>query len=502
MNDIKQFKTHGGLPILVSGIVFWGLTLVGILIISFIITDKMQNMHDTQALNAQLFRAELEHQLKFSDQSFNYSAPDSTLTEWIKKRLTELNFSAMTLNNNKQPGLQILEPDVNAEQYPLPISVNQKQDQTTKNITLTLYTNDMQQLTAQLRNKLILTMGLILLCFAFVLQLILNKVLRHPILDMINVAQQFKDGDESVRFNEARTDELGYMAKFTNAALDSVLSSKNKTQQALKQLNENQLALQKHHDSLEEQIEIKTQALLNANKELEAYSYSIAHDLRQPLRSLDGFSLILLEDYMDQLDEEGCSYLTRIRTASQRMSVLIDEILALTKINRMEVRYKSIDLSAMSKEIGEQLKYNSKQHDTEFVIHTGIEGQGDPALLRIIMENLLGNAWKYSSKEKRPRIEFSQYKVNGTNIYRIDDNGIGFDESYSEKLFKPFSRLHSDKSFEGTGIGLATVERAVKRMNGKVWASSVPGKGATFYFTINSNATITSQTHHLNEGTH
>jgi PAS domain S-box-containing protein len=224
--------------------------------------------------------------------------------------------------------------------------------------------------------------------------------------------------------------------------------------------------------------------LARSNAELEQFAYSISHDLRAPLRSIDGFSQILLEDYADEFDEEGKDYLRRVRAAAQRMGALIDDLLTLSRLTRGEIRWEKVDLSAMAMSIAEDLRNKQPTRRVEFVIADGLTANGDAGLLKVALENLLGNAWKFTSKKTYAKIEFGVVRRDDAPAYFVRDNGAGFDEAYAAKLFAPFQRLHRADEFEGNGIGLATVQRIVHRHGGKVWAEGTPERGATFYFTL------------------
>lgn len=224
--------------------------------------------------------------------------------------------------------------------------------------------------------------------------------------------------------------------------------------------------------------------LEQANKELEMFAYSISHDLRAPLRSIDGFSQALLEDYEEQLDHEGQDYLRRIRAASQRMAFMIDAILQLSRIGRYDMRREQVNLSALAQDIAADLKATDPNRQVEFVIAEGIVANGDPTLLRTALENLLGNAWKFTQKRENTKIEFGVMIQSKKPIYYVCDNGAGFDMKYADKLFAPFQRLHSATEYTGTGVGLASVQRIIRRHGGNIWAESVVDKGTTFYFTL------------------
>jgi signal transduction histidine kinase len=229
-------------------------------------------------------------------------------------------------------------------------------------------------------------------------------------------------------------------------------------------------------------LEETNRELEATNKELEAFSYSVSHDLREPLRSIEGFSQILLEDYARGLDEEARGYLGRVRAASRRMATLIDDLLDLSRVTRSALARRSVDLSAIASEVAAELRKSRPGREVEFVISDGLTANADPRLLRIALENLLGNAFKFTEKQPRAVVEFGV--TDGSPVYYVRDNGVGFDMAYAAKLFGAFQRLHPSEDFEGTGIGLATVQRIVQRHGGMVWAEGEVGKGATFYFTL------------------
>jgi len=224
------------------------------------------------------------------------------------------------------------------------------------------------------------------------------------------------------------------------------------------------------------------------NSELAAFSYSVSHDLRAPLRSIDGFSQIILEDYADDFDEEGKDYLNRVRAASQRMGRLIDDLLGLSRVTRGNMERRRLDLGALAREVAGELREAKPERKVEFSAQKGLEVWGDSKLLRVALVNLIGNAWKFTEKESEARIEFGQdedFSWRGrVPVYYVRDNGAGFEMAYADKLFGAFQRLHGEDEFEGTGIGLATVQRVVHRHGGRIWAEGQVGRGATFYFTL------------------
>ncbi len=234
--------------------------------------------------------------------------------------------------------------------------------------------------------------------------------------------------------------------------------------------------IRQSRDRLEEAVTTRT-------RELESFSYSVSHDLRSPLRSINGFSHALLEDYADKLDDEGRDYLQRIYQASIRMGQLIDGLLSLSKINRGELNIRDVDLSQLARNAMQRLSESDPQRKVEFHIQADMHVRGDPAMLMIMLDNLLGNAWKYTAKTPQPRVEFFTTDIDGQKVYVIRDNGAGFNMKYADKLFGAFQRLHSS-DYEGMGIGLATVQRIVQRHGGRVWAEAEVGKGASLFFTL------------------
>lgn len=237
------------------------------------------------------------------------------------------------------------------------------------------------------------------------------------------------------------------------------------------------------NEQLEQRVLERTGELSAVNRELEAFSYSVSHDLRAPLRSIDGFSQALVEDYGDKLDAVGKSLLERVRSASQRMAQLIDDLLSLSRITRTEMQRRDVDLSELVRQEADDLRENGHRA-VEFIIQPDVRVCGDPDLLRIAICNLLGNAVKFSSKAEQPRIEFGTTEIDGVRALYIRDNGAGFDMAYAGKLFGAFQRLHSATEFEGTGIGLVTVQRIIHRHSGRIWAEGEISHGATFYFTL------------------
>jgi PAS domain S-box-containing protein len=235
---------------------------------------------------------------------------------------------------------------------------------------------------------------------------------------------------------------------------------------------------------LNEDLKQRAAQLEAANKELEAFSYSVSHDLRAPLRSIDGFSHALLEDYSEQLPDEGKSYLERVRAAAQRMAVLIDDLLNLSRVTRTQLQPKFLNFSQMAEEIARSLQEGEPNRHVTVSIAPDLMVDGDPHLLRIVLENLMSNAWKFTARQEQALIEFGQKAHAKERTFYVRDNGVGFDMAYADKLFGVFQRLHSISEFPGTGVGLATVQRIIAIHGGRIWAESAEGKGATFYFTL------------------
>jgi len=224
--------------------------------------------------------------------------------------------------------------------------------------------------------------------------------------------------------------------------------------------------------------------LTRANDELQAFSYSVAHDLRAPLRGIDGFSQALLEDYSGRLDEDGQRYLRRVRSSAQHMAQLIDGLLSLARITRGDLRREPVDLTVLARATAERLKTAQPDRHVEFSIQDGLAAIGDGRLLSIVLDNLLANAWKFTRNQPRPLIEVASARRDSQLVFQVRDNGAGFDMTYASKLFGVFQRLHTQDEFEGTGIGLATVQRIIRRHAGRIWAEGKVGTGATFFFTL------------------
>lgn len=242
--------------------------------------------------------------------------------------------------------------------------------------------------------------------------------------------------------------------------------------------------LERLNTELEERVRRRTRQLEAVNRELEAFCYSVSHDLRAPLRAIDGFSNELLRSYADRIDDRGRHYLDRIRRGTQRMGELIDDLLKLSRVNRSEFSREQVDLSAIAQGVARELQNEISGRTVDFMVESGLTAWGDGALLRIAMENLLSNAWKFTSKKEVAVIRVGEETDGDVSAFYVRDNGAGFDMAYAGKLFGAFQRLHSEREFPGNGIGLATVHRIIHRHGGRIWAEAAPEQGAVFRFTI------------------
>jgi len=312
------------------------------------------------------------------------------------------------------------------------------------------------------------------------------------------LAQRFFEDDQYVLENGKSLNKLEELITLPEQPPRWILSSKmpifdqNGAVTGLlgigREITESKLAvqeIQRLNAELEQRVAERTSQLESVNKELEAFAYSVSHDLRAPLRTLDGFSSALKEDYGSLLDETGQGYLTRIQGAARRMSQLIDDLLKLSRISRGEIHRTHVNLSELANQIAGELQTSNPERVVEWVVCPDIYADGDANLLRIAMENLLGNSWKFSGKLPAARIEVNFYTSDGNPVYFVRDNGAGFDMTYAGKLFGPFQRMHGATDFEGSGIGLATVQRIIRRHGGNVWAESSVGNGTTIFFTLN-----------------
>ncbi|MCK9531348.1 MAG: ATP-binding protein [Gammaproteobacteria bacterium] len=268
-----------------------------------------------------------------------------------------------------------------------------------------------------------------------------------------------------------------YITRWNQRSIAALHNEREKLKQA-------EADVRRLNATLERRVVERTASLEAANRELEAFSYSVSHDLKGPLRAINGFCHILEEDCAPSLNSHAMRHLARIRTASVRMGELLDGLLMLSHVFRSELAHEPLDIGGMAAEIVQRLRDEAPEREVEVHIHANLTATGDPSLVRLMLENLLENAWKFTAAQRLTRLEVGRSSQAGQDIFYVKDNGSGFDMEYATKLFQPFVRLHSDEEFEGTGIGLATVRRIVQRHGGNVWAEGVPYAGASIYFTF------------------
>jgi signal transduction histidine kinase len=334
--------------------------------------------------------------------------------------------------------------------------------------------SDLQTLNGQLRRYGFLAAVVLgaSLWTALLLSSVFQRSITDPILHLADVARVV-----------SRHKNYGVRARPPTGhdEISTLVASFN---EMLVQIQERDAALQSAQDQMEQRVDERTSQLAAANKELESFSYSVSHDLRTPLRAIDGFSHALLEDCSDRLDETGRTHLNRIRAATQRMGFLIDDLLNLSRLSRTEMHTQNVDISALASSVANGLQEALPRRRVELRIKNGLRALADPGLLRVVLENLLGNAWKFTSKRESAHIEFGEAVHKGTPAFFVRDDGAGFDPAHADRLFGAFQRLHAMTEFAGTGVGLATVQRIVHRHGGKIWAESAVDRGATFYFTL------------------
>ncbi len=337
----------------------------------------------------------------------------------------------------------------------------------------------------------VLVMGLAMMV-AFLLSRRLRESVVRPLLAITALAAEVSERRNfSLRAEKLSDDEIGLLAQSfndmlaeieratrelqaSNAELGREVSDRRRVEEEVRRLNE----------ELEKRVHERTRQLEYTNAELEAFCYSVSHDLRAPLRAIDGFSQALLEDFPQDVPEDAKAYLARIRSSTQRMGQLIEDLLNLSKVSRAELQRREVDLGQIAREVLAELRQRDPGREVEVSIWDGLTAHADGRLMRAALENLLGNAWKFTARAAAPRIEVGATRDGEHVTFFVRDNGAGFDMKYANKLFGAFQRLHAASEFQGTGIGLATVQRIVHRHGGRVWAEASPGKGAVFYFTL------------------
>lgn len=336
--------------------------------------------------------------------------------------------------------------------------------------------NDLENLHSRLQHYTAIALLVLLACLvaALLLSAALRRSVAEPIVKLAETASLIsREKNYSVRAEAASGfNETDVLVRAFNEMLE--------------QIQQRDAELREAQGELEQRVEDRTQQLIAANRELEAFSYSVSHDLRGPLETINGFTYMFLHDFGAKLDPAGREFIQHIRGAAVRMGDLIDDLLKLSQVSSGAMHQERVDLATIARSIAQELHAHEPQRKVQFVIPESVPAAGDSRLLRIAMENLMRNAWKYTSKHVTARIEFGYEAARGT--YYVRDDGAGFNPANAERLFQPFQRLHSLADFPGTGIGLATVQRVVHRHGGRVWAEGAVEKGATFYFTLNSES--------------
>jgi len=305
-----------------------------------------------------------------------------------------------------------------------------------------------------------------------------------PMLAVSRFARAMAAGDLSQRVPPSRLEELGTVAASFNHMAEQLEQSRRELDVDIQRREEVERTLRASEQHLEALVTERTQALVLANKKLESFSYSVSHDLRSPVRVIHGFATILVDQYAARLDDDGRRYLDRILRATRRMSGLIDSLLCLAQVNRRELKVEPVDLAELAQDVLRDLHAAHPGPAIDVQIGPDLSTCADPVLMHQLLQNLLGNAWKYTNHTSEPRIELGRACLDGQDTFYVSDNGVGFDMAYASKLFGVFERLHSDPEFEGTGVGLAIVAHIIERHGGRVWAEAAVGKGATFYFTL------------------
>jgi light-regulated signal transduction histidine kinase (bacteriophytochrome) len=337
-----------------------------------------------------------------------------------------------------------------------------------------------------LRNSILIAVVSIAIAIviAYLLSKTLQKQISQPILSLAETARNITGHrDFSIRAKKLGGDELGLLTDAFNQMLAEIQAQDKAIRIDIAKRKEAEAKVQQLNTELEERVTKRTAELETANQELEAFSYSISHDLRAPLRAVDGFSQAVMEDYGGQLPEEGQRYLQTIRDGAQRMGMLIDDLLAFARLSRQPVNKQKVDAGKLVRDVLEELKPQQDGREVQIRMDDLPPCMGDAALLKQVWINLLSNALKYSRDRKPAIIEIGSKMEQGSSVYFVRDNGAGFDMKYANKLFGVFQRLHHPEEFEGTGVGLAIVQRIINRHGGRIWADAAPGRGATFYFT-------------------
>ena len=343
-----------------------------------------------------------------------------------------------------------------------------------QNVGFVYIQSDLREIDSRLKRYAAIACGVLLLSLivASLVSSLFRKSVVTPIVSLAEVARSVsQDKNYSVRaLPSGERDEVALLVDAFN--------------EMLSQIQQRDDELRRGQAELEHRVAERTRELLVANRELEAFSYSVSHDLRGPVDALNGFAYVLSKEYGRQLDAKANELVDRIRSSGRRMMQLIDDLLNLSRVTSGAMVRQPVDLSAIARTMCDELRSSSPQRKMECLIADSDPIEGDPRLLQLVIDNLFRNAWKYTSKQPAAKIEFGVHAKDGVPVYFVRDNGVGFDPQSASRLFQPFQRLHSVEEFPGNGIGLATVQRIVRRHGGEIWTESQVGKGATFYFTL------------------
>ncbi|HEV7477552.1 MAG TPA: ATP-binding protein [Burkholderiales bacterium] len=336
------------------------------------------------------------------------------------------------------------------------------------------------------------------LLVAYALSLWMQRAVMRPLLAISEVARQVAgQRNYALRAEKLSSDEVGMLAEAFNAMLTDIgeatrglEASKRDAEREVAERRRAEEEVLRLNAELEQRVKERTAQLEYTNGELESFCYTVSHDLRAPLRAIDGFSQALLEDFPKDVPEEAQRYLGRIRSSTLRMGQLIEDLLNLSRVSRVELARREIDFGEVARQVATDLHVRDPARAVEIVVWDDMPANADPRLLRAALENLMGNAWKFTGKVERPRIEVGALRDGERSTFFVKDNGAGFDMAYANKLFGAFQRLHSEREYAGTGIGLATVQRIVHRHGGRIWADAKIGKGAVFFFTLEPGAAV------------
>jgi len=364
----------------------------------------------------------------------------------------------------------------------------------------TVYLRTHYALYERIRDYLLIS--LLVIAVAMLVAWLMSRQLQQRVTGPVGAIAQVarnvvQNGDYSQRAPRAGADEVGVLADAFNAMLAEIDKRTSELEAANAELGAQVSERERAEEEvlrlnaeLEDRVRDRTAQLQTVNQELEAFSYSVSHDLRAPLRAIAGFSQALVEDFPDDAPEEARRYLSRILAGTRHMGQLIDELLALSRVSRTALSREEVDLTELANGVVEELRQQEPRPELSITVWDGMRAVADPRLLRAVYVNLVGNAWKFTTRAQQPKIEVGAVRDSqGALVYFVRDNGAGFDMAYADKLFKAFQRLHSGNDYKGTGIGLATVQRIVHRHGGRIWAEGQVGKGATFHFTLGHEGT-------------